>query len=492
VGQRAASRLLVLGLDACDGDFLREHASCLPTLGRLWAEGRGFRTETPKRLGGAAWPTFALGRHPGHHGIYRQQLWDPERMALRCVDLEAHPQRPFWTDLEACGEHVAAVDVPYAWPGSLQRGLEIIDWATASPLRPFACNQATVAARIRRDFGRSPSRERAVQPGSCRRFVDELTQSAACKAELLAHLIRELHGHVWIAVFGELQRAGRALPTVSAPGETEPAGGEAVHLGLYRALDRAVARVLEAVDLRETNVLLFSLHGMTPDRGQGHAARVLMDRVNEQFLERFCGAASPRLGDRNWLRQIREHVPVRVQRAVGGAAPEAMRHWLAERELLCGLSWRRTPGFALQGSPETELRLNLRGREARGLLEPGSCLHHRYLEWLRKAIEPLRDADTGAPLVDGVLGVHELFPGPRVAALPDLTIAWRPSPPAHRLASPELGVIEVTAPPARGNTHTDSGFALLVGPDAARDSLPPLHEAADYAGFIRELAGLRG
>jgi len=487
--ERPASRLLLIGLDAGDLAFLRARSGALPTFGRLLGSGRLFETRSPKALSGAVWPTFYTGHHPGEHGIYQHLLWDPARMGLRRIGPDWCLRRPFWADLEARGERVAVLDVPYSFPVTLQRGVEITDWATHGQTHPFACNHPHVASQIRRQFGRSPiGRETPVAktPAQLARVRRCLIESAARKAELTSELMRELEWDVFIAVFGELHRAGHTL--FSALDEPDAGDVESPLLDVYRAVDRALARILKSVDLERTTVLLFSVHGMARDKSQAHAVRPLMDRLNERFLEHNFGEAHLRRRRRGLIRGLRGRAPVRLQHAVGAVAPDAVRRWVVEQEIVGGLHWPRTPGFALRTDIRTELRLNLKGREAMGMLEPGSCLHHRYLEWLRKAIEPLCDAQSGAPLVDEVVGVHELFPGAHADGLPDLVLTWRDEPPARRLASPTLGQLEVTPHVARGGDHTDVGFGLLFGARANAEGLPPLAETTDFASFVRNLS----
>ncbi len=482
-------RLLLIGLDAGDLDFIRAHQGALPTLERFLLDGRCFETQSPKGLSGSVWPTFYTGSPPGEHGIYQHLVWDADKMGLRLIAPDWCHQRPFWADLEERGRRVVVMDVPYSFAGHLQHGIEIVDWGTQGQTQPFYCNHPGIHARIRREFGPSPiGRETPVhknprQLGEVRRT---LIASAERKAALTEMLMRETEWDVFLSVFAETHRGGHAL----FPGEDNArADATTPLLEVYQAVDRGVARLIEGVDLEETTVMLFAVHGMTRDDNQAHVVRPLLERLNDRFMQEHFGVAPKTRHRSGWIRRLRSAVPPSLQLAVGARVPDAVRQWVVEREIVGGLDWSRTPGFALRTDIRSELRLNLRGREAKGILEPGSRLHRAYIEAVRETFVPLRDEDTGASLVDELVDIRELYPGGATEALPDLVITWNREPAARRVSAPGIGQIEFNPVIARGGDHTDFGFALLLGPNAENGELPPLKETHDFAGFVAGLVG---
>ena len=52
-----------------------------------------------------------------------------------------------------------------------------------------------------------------------------------------------------------------------------------------------------------------------------------------------------------------------------------------KREIVGGVDWSQTPGFSLRTDIRAELRLNLVGREPRGMLEPDSKLKEAYVRF---------------------------------------------------------------------------------------------------------------
>lgn len=77
--QSPARRVIVLGVDGMDPQFVREHWSDLPNLDRLRHQGdfRPLATATPPQSP-VAWSTFITGMDPDGHGLYDFVHRDPE------------------------------------------------------------------------------------------------------------------------------------------------------------------------------------------------------------------------------------------------------------------------------------------------------------------------------------------------------------------------------------------------------------------------------
>jgi predicted AlkP superfamily phosphohydrolase/phosphomutase len=481
--------VLAIGLDACDLSFIQSRKGRLPLLAKL-TEAKFFcEPAAPKALTGSVWPSFYTSSHPGRHGIYQHIVWDPQRMGLRLIGPDWCAFRPFWADLEDRGRNVIVLDVPYTFPVFLKRGVEISDWGTHGQTRSLAANRREVHTFLRA-FGPSPiGRETPVK--KTRTQLDtvhrKLLESVDGKRDLMLALMKRFEWDVFITTFGELHRGGH---TFYEEADTLDGLTETPLLEIYRKIDQALSRILESLDLERTTVVFFSVHGMMRDYGQNHLVKPLMDRLNRVFLRRYLGrevrAQSPG-GLVGWLRSV---VPANLQYTIGEAAPDRVRHWVVEREIIGGVDWSQTPGFSLRTDVRAELRLNLVGRESRGMLEPDSEVSDAYVGSLRRALLELRDYDTGDLLVDEVVPIQTLFPGERSHALPDFSITWRPAPFARRVVSPEIGALEAASLGARGGDHTDVGFvSASFSPriQSRLNALPPVENIWSLGNLIARL-----
>lgn len=489
---KASQRLLMLGLDAADLHFIRSHADALPTLGKALDTGVLFEPAAPEPLSGSVWPTFYSGKHPGMHGMYQHLVWDADRMGLRLIGDDWCPYEPFWKDLENYGHRVVVMDVPFSFGTALQKGVEITDWGTHGQTYPFRCNQPEIEAHIRR-FGRSPiGRETPIKktPRQLATIRRRLIKGAEKKADLIRQLMAALEWDLFIAVFGETHRGGHLFFDEPDGADNNACAGHSPMLAVYQAVDRALADILKQT-ASNTAVMIFSVHGMTHNEAQEHVAAPMMNRLNAAFLRDYCNHEVPgRQSSGGMVGALRRIVPARIQHMVGSAAPDRIRQWVVEQEVIGGLDWSVTPGFSLRSDIRTEFRLNLIGREAKGYLERGSEMHRRYVDFLRTAFISLTDADSGVRLVEEMVDIHAQFPGPLVDRLPDYAITWCKVPAARRIHAPGIGHLDVSRPAIRGGDHTYSGFALLLNSRQDGPShLPPLASTADFAGFVSALLG---
>lgn len=483
-------RVLVIGLDSADLDYLEPRLGVLPHLRRLFAEGVVRRLDSPADVMSASvWPTFYTRTLPGEHGQYFPMQWDPASMRLRHVASDWIDAEPFWRPLAREGLAVTTLDVQTAFPSRTTAGVEVVNWG-AEVFGGFHCNRPELARDIARLFGTNVLGPDVPIDKSPRRLASiRKTVLAAVRrrGELCRWLMKQTAWNLFVAVFTECHRAGHSFWDGAGPAADASDGG--VMLEVHRALDREVGALIEAIDLRETSVIVFSLLGMGPNHSQMHLVHPVIERINAEFVARegppSAGRHRPKRG---LMRLLRERLPAPLQERVALAVPERVRDWVIGSALAGALDWSRTPGFALPTGGEGYVRLNVAGREAEGWLEHGSAPYRRYLESLREGFLSLRDASTGEPLVESVTVPAELFPGPRSDYLPDLAFDWRLGAPATAAHSERLGTFMGRLKTGRGGNHRPFAFAAIAGP--ARDSgrAASLATTIDLAELVRDLA----
>jgi predicted AlkP superfamily phosphohydrolase/phosphomutase len=474
-------KLAMIGLDAAELSFVRAAGASLPALRRALETGLVRRLRSPADLlPGSVWPTFFTGKPPGEHGFYHHLQWDPAAMRLRRVAEDWLPCEPFWCALERRGARVVVVDVPMTFRSRLARGVEVTTWGAHDQLTPFSTRPTSLAREIRRRFGTHPMGYEIPVSKSRRereRIRAALVEGARRKGELSLWLAARADWDLFITVFGECHRGGHILWPESADDDAL--------LDVYRAVDAAVGRLLDALP-RDATVVLFSLHGMGPNTSQEHFVPSVMDRLNA----RFHGHAAPRPA--GLVRRLREVVPARVQDAVARAVPVAARDFVVDRSISAGHDWRRTLGFDVLSDLNGYLRFNVRGRERRGALDPGSELFPRYADWVRACFAELHAEPGGSPLVRDVLFARDVFRGPRAHYLPDMIVTWTGAPPAERVRSERLGTFTAGLTTGRSGNHRRDGFSVVMEPGArgAEAEAPP-GEIVDLAPLAaRALAGM--
>jgi predicted AlkP superfamily phosphohydrolase/phosphomutase len=483
----------MIGLDAAELSFIQRHLASLPRIGQALECGRLHRLRsTAGDLPGSVWPTFYTGTLPGAHGIYHHLQWDAEAMRIRRVSADWLYAEPFWYELERRGLSVAAIAVPMTFPSRLGRGTEIINWGSHDELGPFRTRPASLAAEVRRRFGRHPMgseipvRKTAAQLEEIRR---DLVAGAQRKGELSRWVLQQAQWDFFLTVFGETHRGGHLLWP-----ESEEEGENAL-LDVYRAVDQSVGELLDALAERFATIVLFAVHGMGRNSSQDHFMPKLLDRLNARFLDgndadgnaadgnaAAADAAGHRGGQRSLVRLLRERLPAGLQNGIARAVPVAVRDAVVSRQISAGHDWARTPGLALLADLNGYVRWNLRGRERCGMLAPDGPEHVRYVEALTLELLELR-VETGQPLVADVRFARDDFPGPRSQHLPDAIVRWAGGVPASHVHSERWGELTALPSTGRGGNHRPEGFCVLIDHEAGSDAAGPEH-IADLAGLV--------
>jgi predicted AlkP superfamily phosphohydrolase/phosphomutase len=487
-----SSKVLLIGLDATDLDYVESHLDALPNLRRVFAGSVARRLDTPASVMSASvWPTFYTGTLPGEHGRYFPMQWDPAGMRLRKPARDWMDCEPFWRPLAREGLAVTTLDVQMVVPSRTTDGVEIVNWG-AEYFGGFHCNQPELARDVARRFGTNVLGPDVPVDKSQRRLAGvrkTLLAGARRRGELSRWLLKKTAWRLFVAVFSECHRAGHSFwpdGAARSPGASDDAD---VMLEIHRAVDREVGALIEMVDLRNTTVIVFSLHGMEANHSQMHLVRPVIERINAAFLapDGNAPAGRPRT-KRSLMGLARERLPPQLQERVAHAVPARVRDWVVGRAHAGALDWRRTPGFTLPTGGEGYIRLNVAGREAKGCLARGSAPYRRYIESVRKGFFSLRAAGTGEPLVEAINVPAEVFPGPRSEYLPDLAIAWRRGAPATAVSSERLGTFTGRLKTGRGGNHRAVAFAVVAGPARESRRAESLGTIVDLADLVRDLA----
>lgn len=489
-GDMGDRRLLMIALDSVSLPFIRDHLDRLPSLNSLLDRGECRPLETSaKFLSASPWPTFTSGLLPGEHGHYYPFQWDAEKHRCRRVAKQVWSHRfayqPFWHSIARQGVPTIAFDIPYVAIDRDLPCLQISHWSYQSTGAAEA-SHPEILSEIRRRFGRRPIGAEVPVPktaAQCNALRDRQIRAAKAKGDAILHLLDQ-PWRLFLTGFFEGHRAGHNLWPVEGDFASDAAPDALITI--YQELDRQLARILARVehDGPDTSVLLFALHGMEPNRAQNHFLGEIIARLNRRYL----GDVSPRggkAGAPNIMSYLRSAVPPTLQYHAARVLGEDVQDWVLNRALVGGCDWPRTPSLVLPSGGEGLIRLNIKGREKHGFFEPGSAKLGHYVEWLRARLAEIKVADTGEPLIGKFLLSDDHFPGARRQYLPDIVLSWRPDAPVERIASPDIGEIEMRLDTGRGGNHNGEAFFIATGPG---DFLADTHDI----GHIAELGGLVG
>lgn len=489
-------RLLMIALDSVSLPFIRNHLDRLPSLKSLLDRGECHALETSaKFLSASPWPTFTSGLLPGEHGHYYPFQWDAEKHRCRRVAKHVWSHRfeyePFWHPIARMGVPTIAFDIPYVSIDRELPCLQISHWSYQSTGAAEASHPEALA-EIRRRFGHRPIGAEVPVPKTatqCNALRDRQIRAVKAKGDAILHLLDQ-PWRLFLTGFYEGHRAGHNLWPVAGDFASDAAPDALI--SVYEELDRQVGRILERVerDGPDTAVMLFSLHGMEPNRAQNHFLGEIIDRLNRRFL----GEVLPRSGKAratNIMSYLRTAVPPTLQYHAARMLGEDVQDWVLNRALVAGCDWSRTPSLVLPSGGEGLIRLNIKGRERHGFFEPGSAMLDQYIAWLSARLAEIRVADTGEQLVDRILLSDEHFPGPRCQYLPDIVLSWRPDAPVERITSPDIGDIEMRLNTGRGGNHNGEAFFIATGAGDFLTNAGDIGHIAELGGLVRHYFGHR-
>ncbi len=463
--------LLALGLDATD----------IGRIERLLAEGRmprlaelragalhGLLESRPDAFVNMVWPTLVSGLQAGDHGWHSAKMWRPERMRLEYGDPARLPLSPFWSALEEAGARLALLDVPFAPPPSPAfQGIALSGWQTHDEALA-ASRPADLRRRLRRRHGRpalGPEIFGPQTPASLERLHRQALHATRQFADIVRELLADGPFDLFLAVFGAAHRAGHYLwdlSQIDARGLTAERRRalEGALDEIYVALDAAIGRVLDAAGGRFDRILLFAAHGMGPSDGWLH--------MLDAMLARIQGAPPSGANGRGLLYRLKKRLPWNLVREVTIRLPASANRALVPLWSRRMHDWSRTRVFTVPFDVHGFLRVNLRGRERDGIVEPGAAYEDLCGE-LREALEGFIDIAGGRPVSAGVVRSRDLFPeGRRTGLLPDLVVRiGEPLRGSPGLVSPRFGELRFPAPgrfpSGRSGNHHPRGWYLLAG-----------------------------
>lgn len=427
-----ARRMLVIGLDSASPEYL--FGRCLPfmpTVRKLLDQGvrTTLRTTDPP-ISIPAWAVMFTGVDPGSLGLYGfRHRRDHSYADTYGPSSDRLPVPTFWQLLSQRGRRVGVVGMPPGYPAPAVNGVYISDFLTP-PDPKEASYPRDLLAGLEKRYGP---------------YVFDVTFRAQERQQLFRDIVAMTQQHFAVAeelyqrepwdVFAihevGTDRLHHAYTQYFDPNHhSYVPGNPFAHVleEYYRALDRSIAR-LTAYSDDETVIVLASDHGSMPMEGC------------------FCVNA--------WLA---EHGYLTFERPPD--QPMALEK--------APVDWSRTRVWGA-GGYYARIFFNVRGREPRGIVEPGDL--PRLRDELIAALARLTGPD-GRPMTTEVLDPAQVYRSVR-GDPPDLMVyfgdlKWRS---AGTVGHPSLFLKENDTGPDDA-VHTFDGVFAVCGPGIPRGEVP--------------------
>jgi predicted AlkP superfamily phosphohydrolase/phosphomutase len=495
-------RVLFIGLDGSTFDLLDPlmQRGLMPRLTKLIAEGvRGPLETTIPPITPTAWVSWMTGKNPGKHGIFEFLLRPKGSSALPDVPVSSRARDglPFWDVLGQLGKRAIVTNVPCTYPPAIQNGIMISDFLTPRGRRDFAY-PSELLDEIEERFGPYQLYITEVYSrGNVDRILDQLFDELEYKTKVNRYLIDNYEWDIFATHYWGTDRFQHELWHLVD--ESHPFFNRREHDAhidrineYWNTVDSKLGELFDAVGA-DTTVYMGSDHGFGPIKRflcfnvwllkegllvlKGDA----MTRVKRAL---FRLGLTPDLAYRSAMKLGLAHLRLSV-----GVTNRSSLMKLANSLMLSldDVDWSRTVAFS-KGN-YGQIYINLKGREANGIVEPGPE-YERVLAQVMEKLRSLVDPASGRQLIGSIWRREDLYEGPHCDEAPDIQFL-----PADMTDKP-LGTLDLTSnkfiAPVYGNSgdHRMNGIFIGRGPEIRPGSTISGARIIDYAPTILHSFGV--
>jgi len=494
-----APRMVVVGLDGATFDLIKVWAAAgkLPTFARLLREGAHARLRsTLPALTPPAWTSAATGKNPGKHNIfnfYKVSDGGVGKLPLTPADLRS---RRVWDIANAYGKRAGVVHLPLTYPTERLDGFVVSGIMTPKGVSDYTHPpelRDELAARI--DGYRFDVDADALKVGDLRAFRDDAFDIQRIQtAETLYLLEHKQWDLLWVMfhTLDKVQHFFWHFMDPSHPAYPGPTEFQDTILEFHQRLDDALAAILARLDA-DTGLLVMSDHGSCAIESYF----LITNWLEEAGFLRMNGGARTPLGRALGGAGIEAKGVVKALRRVGlGWLPRLVPAGLKAQvpvarasfaRIASQIDWTGTRVYC-PSAPGSGLRVNLRGREAHGVVAPEE--YDRVCEEVRAALLALVDRATGRRVVAAVHRRAEIYDGPHVENAPDLLVET--TAPYCLIEGAGTASIVPTGQNdgERTGNHLRDGIFMLAGGAARAGAEVAILDICDVAPTLLHLLGL--
>lgn len=464
--------LVILGFDAADPRLLRRWAQegHLPTLASIMQRGCWAQTGGPElALEHGVWHSLFSGISRGRHGYHYFRQLKPRSYDLQSVHGSETDAPPFWASLRDRGKRVVVMDAPDVALVPGLAGAQFVNWAIHRGWVPYHAAEmpASEPADLLHEANRVAGPPLQIievpnaDPPQNHRIRRDLLRRVETKGAVARWLVERERPDLVVICLCESHTAGhqfwRYCAEVSAHRPAGEHGFANAIREVYQAIDRQMGLLLAQIP-PTANVVVISSLGLADHYPTGGLLEAFCRRLGYQApAERGPVSFRP-------MALARRVVPEAWRIALSRHLSRERRERLLAQQFRSATNWRKTTAFVVPSFYTGFLRVNLRGREPEGIVEPGAQ-YEAVLQRLEADLRQLMDPQTGQPAIEKVMRMGEVFGCTPPEVLPDLVVHWKSC--AHfvdRVVHPQAELVQARPEFCRDSDHSDHGFLAAAGP----------------------------
>lgn len=309
-------------------------------------------------------------------------------------------------------------------------GIQIFEWGLHDRNFSVASTPADLIDYVRDRYGEHPvpacdlHKRRQEGYGA---LLGNLLSGVETKTQLLLDLMAREAWDLFSCAYGETHCVGHQFWHFRDGGHPwhepdAPAEFRDAIQSVYQRIDRGIGELIVAAG-PDTTVLVVASHGMGPYTGGPQLLPEVLVRLG---LGSEGGRKSFTSLTLRWVQECFHHAPRPIQpflKALARTGP-VMRIQSTAGCLLDPLESSRTKACALRNNRCGAIRLNLKGREPHGRVEPRADAE-ALIDEIRRELMELKDPWTGEPIVDRVITATEAFGPDHHPDVPDIMVVFR-------------------------------------------------------------------
>lgn len=404
---RSMSRVFLIGLDGLEPTLTEQWMGegRLPNLAGLRERGAYLRCRsTTPHATFPAWTTCVTGVNPGRHGIVDFTELRHAEQRVRFVNSTYRTMPAIWNVLSNAGRRVCVLGVPATYPPEPVNGVMVSGF------------DSPVATAVDRSFVHPPERFAEVKAWRFadvdESYIDDQWHARAYekiraklddKVRIAVDMARSEPWDFFMVVFGESDTIAHHFWLFHDPDSPRHRAGQRDAIRtIYERLDRAVGELMDAAG--DAAVAVVSDHGFGGSgTGVVHLNNWLHRGGHLEFAPDSAGILK---------RAALKLTPV----ALRGTLFRRFEHLAARAEStsrFAGIDWRRTRAWSEELNYFPSVRINLRGRDRFGVVDPLD--YDSYVRDLCAELEAWEVIDRAWPR-------SELYDGPHVGRAPDIVL----------------------------------------------------------------------
>lgn len=492
--------VIAVWLDAADAGLVEQWIAegHLPHLAALQAEGLSVPLRSFDHSLAETVQQFVLtGQPPERTGFWSQMGYNPATYGIEFTPLYDYAEYPPFYALGP-GRRVCALDCPQMKFHDAVDGIQLRSWGSHGPMCDFGSVPESVASEVLAREGMHPNHGNDYAVLQREETLESVLQAGlrgvGLRQNLLERLWRQGPWDLFFAVFSEIHVVGHYLIEHPANQDYFRTPERAHGLRAVYARTDAAIGALRALLPPDGHIAVFSVEGMRQNNDEISSIAVLPELL---FRHSFPGRRamdfenvppSPESleGKFDWVMEtwnLRRRLPGWARRLRRILPPD----WAARTELALGADgflrhpaefevmnyqptiwyssyWRWMKAFALPSFSDGFIRINLRGREVHGIVDPAD--YDRTCAELEDLLMELKNPANGRRAVKAVVRARSTA-GPGTKPHPaDLVVLWDQPDPCGHTASRHgtLGPF----PGIRAGQHVPDGFFIAAGPRVPR------------------------